>query len=46
MIGWKTRKILAMKEVTSKANLVKDHDTENAKQAIPPDELQRSRKKA
>jgi len=39
MVGWKTRKILSMREVKNKASLVRDHDRESARQAIAPNVL-------
>ena len=46
MVAWKTRRILGMKEVKSKAMLVKDHDKDNVKQSTDVVELKQSRRKA
>ena len=39
MVGWKTRKILSMREVKNKARLVTDHDRQSAREAIAPNVL-------
>ena len=46
MLGWKARRILALREVRNKALLVTDHDKDNVRQAFDPRTLKHSRRQA